>query len=516
MGYRELSMIEVKELLRLWVGGKGIKPIARQTSVGKNTVRRYIAAAEAAGLAVGEVERIDDDELVSRIAASIRCGSSSVSDGRQACRERKQQIAEWARQCDAPKIRRLLKRDGVDVPLRTLQRFMREELGAPKRDTVRLQDPDPGVLEFDFLLLGTFVDEDGDKREVSAALMTAAVSRHQFLWPCLGQTRDDVIEALEAGWAFFGGVFPILLPDNLRAVVTKSDPVSPRINSWFLEYAQSRDFEIDPARVRKPRDKAKVERQVRYVRRDFFGGERFRSLGQIREAAEEWCRDLAGRRTHQMTRRAPIEHFTQTDARVLKPAPETPYDTPLWSSHTVGRDHAITVQHALYSVPHEVYGEVEVRTDRSTVKIYRRRELVKVHGRVPSGQKQLDPTDAPPGAAEVVDRSASALFERATKLSPVIGHYARQLAPEPRRRFGDIRRVWKLIGACETYGADAVEEACSRALELDVVDVRRILGMLEKGLEHRRTPQLRQRTRAGKVLTFERPASAFALDQEPS
>ena len=507
-------MIEVKELLRLWVRGRGIKAIARQVGVGRNTVRRYIAAAEHEGLAVGEVERLEDDELMSRIAAGIRCGSPSVSPARQACRDRRQQIAEWSRECDAPKIRRLLKRDGVDVSLRTLQRFLHEELGQPKRSTVRLHDPDPGVLEFDFLDLGTFVDQDGEEHAVSAALMTAAVSRHQFLWPCLGQTRDDVIEALEAAWAFFGGVFPILLPDNLRAVVTKSDAVSPRFNDWFLEYAQSRDFEIDPARVRKPRDKAKVERQVRYVRRDFFGGENFRSLDQIRAAAEDWSRNLAGRRTHQMTRRAPLEHFEETDALVLKPAPETPYDTPVWSEHTVGRDHAITVQQALYSVPHRVQGAVKVRADRATVKIYHRRELVKVHARVLRGEKQLDPADAPPGAAEVVDRSAAALFERATELSPVIGGYARRLAPDPRRRFGDIRRVWKLVGACETFGVDAVEEACSRALELDVVDVKRILGMLEKGLETRRTPQIRQPVRTGKVLTFERPSSAFALDRE--
>ena len=512
MPYREVSMVEIREVFRLRASGHGLKSIARTVGLGRNTVRRYLAAAEAGGVVIPD-DGLLDDEALAVVAAAIQGRGGTVSAARLACREHREQIAAWARECDAPKIRRLLKRQGVSVSLRTLQRFMKEELGA-KKDTVRLRDPKPGVLEFDFMTLGTFIDRDGKEIEVHAALMTASVSRHQFVWPCLSQTRDDVIDALEATWGFFGGVFPVVLPDNLKAVVANADAVNPTFNPWFFEYAQARGFTLDPARIRKPKDKAKVERQVRYVRKDFFGGESFRRLEEIRVAAIRWCREIAGLRDHNTTHRQPAVHFRETDALVLKPKPETPYDTPVWSKHTVGRDHAITVQKALYSVPHDVVGKVRVRTDRATVKIYQRRQIVKVHPRVPTGDKQLDPADAPPGRADVVDRTATSLFERADERSAVVGAYARRLAPDPELRISDIRKVWRLLSACETYGPAAVSEACSRALELDVIDVKRIEGMLEKGLENRQVVRVRAPKREGKVYRFERPASAFALHRK--
>lgn len=525
MSYRELSMVEVKEILRLWANGRGVRQIARATGVSRNSVRRYIQAAQdgRAPLVAETTERcrgrlpshVLDDDLVERVAASIQPGAPrAVGAARLACREHIEQIREWATECDAPKIRKLLQAEGVDVSLRTLQRFMSDEL-QPQRSTVRLQDPDPGVLEFDFLKLGSYTNLDGEEVTVHAALLTASVSRHQFLWPCHTQTRDDVIAALEAAWDFFSGVFPVLLPDNLKAVVQKPDAVNPKFNDWFFEYAQSRGFEIDPARVRKPRDKARVERQVRYVRRSFFGGEGFRELESMRSAARAWCLEEAGVRVHATTRRKPVEHFAETDALTLLPAPTQPYDQPVWSSHKVGHDHAIVVQHALYSVPYQVQGNVRVYTDSKTVKVYHRRQLVKIHLRVPSGHKQLDPADAPPGKAELVDRSAASIFAAADAQSPIIGAYARRLAPDPKRRFGDVRRLYRLLTACERYGVEAVDEACARALELDVIDIKRIESMLAKGLEQRRNvPPPRRPPPHGELLRFERPASAFSLVRE--
>jgi len=519
MPYREMSVIEIKDVLRYWAGGESTKAIVRRTGVSRNTVRRYVRTAKRHGLQRGEVDKAQDDALLARVVRDIRPGGSrQVGKARQACATHRADIERWSKECDGPKIRKLLRRvHGVSVPLRTLQRFMREDLGARRQtDTMRVADPDPGVLEFDFLELGTFVDaRTGETVKLSAALMTASVSRHQFLWPCLHQKQSDVIDALEAAWDFFGGVFPVLLPDNLKAVVQQADAVHPRFNEWFVEYAQARDITLDPARIRKPRDKARVERQVRYARRDFFGGESFGSLEEIRAAAARWCRVDAGERDHGTLRRAPIAVFEEVERSVLHPAPSEPYDVPRWSEHTVGRDHAVRVADALYSVPYTFRGKLRARCDRASVKLYDRGVLLKVHVRVPRGHTQLDPADAPPGRCAAMDRSCTDLLARADAFSELIGVYARRLAPDPKRLWSDIRRVYRLLGACEAYGGEAVEEACRRALELDVIDIKRIEGMLAKGLERRqlvRVPDVPQPR--GQLLAFERPPSAFALSTE--
>jgi transposase len=76
------------------------------------------------------------------------------------------------------------------------------------------------------------------------------------VWLSFRQTLEDVIAGCEAAWEFFDGVFAVIVPDNLKAIVDQADPCNPRINPKFLEYAQARGFLIDPARVRKPTDKA--------------------------------------------------------------------------------------------------------------------------------------------------------------------------------------------------------------------------------------------------------------------
>ena len=74
-----------------------------------------------------------------------------------------------------------------------------------------------------------------------------------------------MIAGCEAAWAFFGGVFKVIIPDNMSAVVDRAHPLEPRFNRAFAEYAQDRGFLIDPARVRSPDGQApgRADRAVR-------------------------------------------------------------------------------------------------------------------------------------------------------------------------------------------------------------------------------------------------------------
>jgi len=492
MAYRELFVVEIKEVLRLWARGYGYRTVSRMTSVDRKAVRRYVEAARAHGLSREEPDLALDDDLLSGVVATVRPGAPSQAGKMRAhCKAHCELIKGWLGDgCRGPKMVKLLTRHtGVVVPLRTLQRFIAEELeqGSRKTDTVRVVDPAAcEILEIDFLKLGLFVERgSGRSREMHALLCTAGYSRHQFVWPCLSQTREDVIEGLEAAWEFFGGVFPVLLFDNLKAVVDVCDPVSAKINPTFLEYAQSRDFEVDLARKYKPRDKARVERQVRYVRDDFFRGEKFGSIEEGRREAARWCLEDAGMRIHGTTRKHPLEVFEKEEKALLKPAPSEPYDQPRWSSVHAGRDHAVVVEQALYSVPYSL-GEVDLRAraDRTTVKLYLRNKLVKVHPRKRAGEASIEAVDLPPGKAELATRDGVSLQCRGESFGPSIGEYVRRLleGPLPWTR---MRQVYRLLGLAKRHGGELTNEACERALELDVVDVMRIDRMLERGLVQR-------------------------------
>ena len=488
MAYRELFVVEIKEILRLWARGQGFRAVARATGVDRKTVRRYVDTAIAHGLSRDEPEFALSDELLSAVVVSLRPGAPpSTGPMRQHCAAYRELIESWLKQgCHGPKIVRLLSRHtGVTVPLRTLQRFISDELVPPSRGrTVRVVDPPPGEsIEVDFLKLGYMNDlKIGKRRKLSALLCTAGYSRHQFLWPCWTETLDDVIDGLEGAWDFFGGVFPVVISDNLKAVVKESGALSRKLSARFTEYMQARDFELEAARIYKPKDKARVERQVRYARDDFFRGEQFGDLGEVRRAAAAWCRDVAGVRTHGTTQKRPLEVFNNEELPLLKPAPESPYDAPVWSTLKVGRDGVVVVAKAMYSVPYRLAeSRVRAKLTRTTLKIYRGAELVKVHARVPPGKSSLDPVDYPVGKAELATRDVNSLLRQAEAYGEAVGAYARRLieGPLPWTR---IRHLYTLTGLAKRHGASLTNEACSRSLELGVVEVVRIKGMLERGL----------------------------------
>jgi transposase len=67
-------------------------------------------------------------------------------------------------------------------------------------------------------------------------------------------------------------MFTVLVADNLKPVVDKADRLEPRWKREWLEYAQARGLVVDPARVRSPQDKGRVEDGVKFAQRSFFAG----------------------------------------------------------------------------------------------------------------------------------------------------------------------------------------------------------------------------------------------------
>ena len=131
-----------------------------------------------------------------------------------------------------------------------------------------------------------------------ALIFMPCVSRYSFVWLCFSQTMADVIEGFEAAWEFFGGVFKVVIPDNMSPVVDKASPPDPRLNQPLVEYAQDRGFLIDATGIRHPQDKPRVERMVPYVRRSFFAGEHFVDRSDAQRQAVVWCMRAARARHH--------------------------------------------------------------------------------------------------------------------------------------------------------------------------------------------------------------------------
>jgi transposase len=489
MAFREVPVFEIKEVLRLWLGGEGLRSIARLTAVDRKTVRRYVEAAEVAGVDPdGGVDQLDDG-LIGVVVGMVRPARPGGHGAAwEALVPHEELIRGWVKQdLKLTKILELLARRRVAVPYRTLHRFAVERCGFAARDvTVRVADGEPGVeCQVDFGRMGLILDPvAGRRRWVWALIFTACYSRHCFVWLTFQQRLVDVIEGFDAAWRFFGGVFKVVIPDCMKAIVVEADDVNPRLNEGFVEYAQSRGFLVDPARVRHPRDKARVERTVSYVRSSFFAGEEFADLAEAQQRAEQWCRTVAGLRVHGTTQRRPVEVFTVEEQPLLLPAPMLPYDLPVYAHPKVHRDHHVEVAKAIYSVPGHLIGHrVEVRADAQLVKIFWRGGLISVHPRQRPGGRSTNPDDLPAERSTYALRDLNYLVRQAEMIGASVGVYARRLL-DVELPWTRMRQVYRLLGLARRYGDHRVDAACAQALALDVVDVSVIGRLLERGREH--------------------------------
>jgi hypothetical protein len=511
MPYREVTMLEIKEALRLWQAGMPKKRVAAQLGMDPKTVRRLVAAAEAQGLRRGVGAALDDG-LVAALAAA-RHTRPEITHGAswELCVGRRDFIGgKLAGDVRLSKICRLLEREGVIVPYSTLHRFAVAEFDFGRTAaTVPVADCGPGEeVQLDTGWVLRLAPDLWDKRRRARAwIFTAVLSRHRFVWPCFQETTKTAIEACEAAWEFFGGVFKVVIPDNTKTIVQKADPLQPLINEAFLEYAQSRGFQIDTTRVRKPKDKARVERAVQTVRDDCFGGEELQTIEASFERARVWSRDEYGARRHTRTGRMPREHFDTVEKAALLPGPAESYDVPIWCSPVVSRDHYAQVVKALYTLPTRLVGKtLRARADHNLVRFFDAGVLVKTHVRKPPGGRATDVNDFPPEKVAYAMRDITFLRRQAAEHGEHVGRFAAALldGPLPWTR---MRQVYALRGLTKRYGDARVDDACATALAADMIDVKRLGRMLD--IAARPVPE--PFAKVIPIARFLRPTSQYAL-----
>lgn len=191
MAFRELSMIDVKELLRRWQAGQSARQIAKDRVADRKTASRYIEAAIACGL---ERNGPLEEKLIAEIATRVQ-GRDPVPPSAEwlAFEAQRKCIESWLKGPEALRLVRvdeLLKRKGVEGSYTTLRRFAHQELGWRERPaTVRVDDPPMGEeAQVDFGSMG-YVQDDGRRRRLWVLIVMLTVSRYMFVWPTFLQTR---------------------------------------------------------------------------------------------------------------------------------------------------------------------------------------------------------------------------------------------------------------------------------------------------------------------------------------
>lgn len=482
-------MIDVVEILQHWHAGRSKSQVAASVGVDRGTVRKYTAPAEAAGLEPGgpPLSRAEWMELVAGwfpelVDAKTRSLTWPLID------VHRERIGEMLKTNTATTVhQRLRDEQGLAVSITSFRRYVWLQFpdhAVADRVTVLRPPVPPGQeAQIDWGFLGNWLDPVADRvRRVWAFVMVLACSRHMFVRPVLRLDAWAWIEAHVAALDFFGAVPARLVPDNLRTGVDRPDLYDPKINRAYGELAAHYDCLIDPARASKPKDKPRVERPLPYVRDSFWRGRTWESVDHMQTAAIGWCVEVAGQRRHRsLDGAAPYTMFQAVELPAMRPLPAEPFELARWSTPKVGADCHISVAGVLYSVPWRLIGRrVDARLNNRRLEVFADGQLVKSHRRVERG-RQTDYADYPPDKVAFFMRTPSWCRRRARELGPAISELIDGLLEA--NALHRLRSAQGVIGLAERHGADRLDAACRRALDVGDPTYRTVKGILAAGTE---------------------------------
>ncbi len=484
-------MIDLVELYRHWHAGRRIGELCSSLGIDAKTVRKYTAPAISAGIVPGGPPLSPD-----QWAALVEGWFPGVVD--RSLRQKTwpeiaphhERIKSWLGAVTIATMHQRLRDDeGLSASESSLRRYIAanfEEEVARAAVRVLRDTPPPGEeAQVDYGLLGRWFDPVAKRwRRVWGFIMVLSFSRLMFLRPVQKMDEQSWVECHVLAFSFFEGAVARVVPDNLKTGVVKPDLYDPLINKAFGEFANHYGCLVDPARIMKPRDKARVERPVPYARDSFFAGraEEFKSLEHMQSDALRWCREVANLRQHRgIDRVAPQALFEAEEKAFLMPLPAQHFELARWWTRTVGPDIHIKVGRALYSVPWRHIGkEVDAREGTHSVEIYLDQTLVATHVRIERG-KQTNYDHYPPEKIAFMMRTPAWCRRRAAELGESVAAVVASLMEL--NALYRLRQAQGVVGLADKHGAERLEAACRKALGAGDPTYKTVKGILIAGTE---------------------------------
>jgi transposase len=244
---------------------------------------------------------------------------------------------------------------------------------------------------------------------------------------------------------------------------------------------------ILPTRVRKPRDKAKVEGAVLIVERYVLArlrNQRFFSLVELNVAIRQIVADLNAK----IMRKLGVsrsELLAQIDRPALKPLPGAPYQYAEWKRCRVAPDYHVEIADHYYSVPSRLIGEqVEGRITDTTIEIFHKGTRVASHARSPLRHRHTTtPEHMPSAQRRYAAWTPGRMMREAGKIGPAtiaLVEAIMKAKPHPEQGF---RACLGILRLARSYGTARLEAACRRGNDIGATSYGSIKSILQHGLD---------------------------------
>lgn len=488
-----VAMRNIREILRLaWSCGQSRKSIATSCGVGKTTVTDTICRATAAGLA-WPLPEMDDEALEALLYPSTTQPPvrnhpvpdwQAIHDELVSHKDLTLMLLwqEYKAECPAGyqysqfchRYKRWHK--ALDLSMRQEHRAGEKLFVDFCGRTIPIVDPATGEVH--------------DAPVFVAVMGASNFTYAEAVW---SQGLADWIGAHTRAFSFMGGVPKAVVPDNLKSGVTRPCRYEPEINPSYAEMAAHYGTAIIPARVRKPKDKAKVEVGVQIVQRFILAGLRkrtFFSLAEANAAIRERL-ELLNNRPFRKLPGTRLSRFLEIDCPALLGLPSQPYQFAQWIKAKASIDYHLKVEDHFYSIPHRLRGEeFHIRYTETTVECFLRNTRVASHKRSYAKWKHTTLEEHMPRAhREYAEWTPQRLVNWAATIGPATAAVVDKILSRKAYPEHGFRSCMGIISLSRRFTPMRLEAACERALVIRGVNYTSIKSILVNALDTKPLPK---------------------------
>lgn len=486
MPQKRLSMRKIEEVLRLkYEVGLTHREIGKSCALSPSTVSEYVTHAQAAGIGWPLPEGISEEELYQRLFPE------------RVVSKRRRPEPDWRA------IHKELQRKGVTLSLLWLEYRQEEPQGygysqfcahyrqwAKQLKPMMRQKHQAGeklFIDYAGQTVPVVDPETGEIWEAQIFVAVLGASNYTYVEAHRTQSLPNWIGAQVRTLSFLGGVPEVLVPDNLKTGVKSPHLYEPDINPTYQEFARHYGLAVVPARVRKPKDKAKVEVGVQVVERWILAPLRdrtFFSLAELNQAIQELLTAL-NQRPMQHLNQSRQELFQELDQPALAPLPTQPYEYAYWQQAKVHIDYHVVFDKHYYSVPYTLMGKkVDIRVTEKTVEIFYQRQRQASHRRAHTpGRFSTCHEHMPPAHQAVANWSPDRFLRWADEIGPNTAELIAVVLNSRRHPQQAYRSCLGILGLAKRYTNERLEAACRRALTAGIHSYKGIHNILKHKLD---------------------------------
>jgi len=327
----------------------------------------------------------------------------------------------------------------------------------------------------------------GEIKSAQLYLATLGASSYTYAEVTWTQSTTDFISSNINSFEFFGGVPEQLIPDNLKSAVQIASRYEPTINRTYRELAKHYGTAVIPARVRKPKDKAKVEGAVLIASRWILAALRnitFFSLEEANEAIWELLEQMNSKKFQKMEgSRESV--FNEIEKKELNPLTNSRFIIAEWKKTKSNIDYHVDIERCYYSVPYQLRGKVfDTRYTNQTVELFIDGKRITSHKRLhKKGDHSTHKEHMPKSHTLNLDWPPSRIINWARSIGACTALMVTRIMEQREHPEQGYKACLGIIGLEKKYSKERLENACKRSLKFGGISYKSVSSILKKELD---------------------------------